>query len=101
MLAQLELNYGAANLARYNQAMLTVRRLFESRGVRLIAGTVTRVGPLYEAWNLWHIDDQGHIERALRTARDDDGDAGKAFAELDATVVREQTRFLESLPFTQ
>lgn len=99
MLAQLQLKYGFANLARYEAAMVTVRRLFESRGIMLVAGTVTRVGPLYEAWNLWKVEDHGHLERALGTMTLDDPEALAALVELDTTVEHEQTRFLGSLAF--
>jgi hypothetical protein len=99
-LAQLRLKYGSANLARYDAAMVAVRAFFESQGVMLVAGTVTRVGPLYEAWNLWEIEDQGHIERALRAVPLDIPEALGAMAELNATVEHEQARFLESLAFT-
>lgn len=99
MLAQLQLRYGFANLARYEAAMVTVRGLFESQGIALIAGTVTRVGPLYEAWNLWKIEDHGHLERALGAMTLGDSEALAALTELDATVEHEQTRFLGSLAF--
>ncbi|MBO3673534.1 hypothetical protein [Streptomyces sp. NEAU-YJ-81] len=96
MLAQLQLKYGFANLARYEPAMVTVRAPFESQGIMLIAETVTRVGPLYEAWNLWKVEDHGHLERALGTMTLDDPES---LAELDTTVEHEQTRFLGSLAF--
>ncbi|MFE5742237.1 NIPSNAP family protein [Streptomyces celluloflavus] len=99
MLAQLQLKYGFANLARYEAAMATVRELFESQGITLVAGTVTQVGPLHEAFNLWEIEDQGHLERALRSMTLGDPRALEAMGELDATVEHEQTRFLGSLAF--
>jgi type VI protein secretion system component VasK len=101
MLAQLQLRYGFANLARYDAAMAAVRRFFESQGIMLVAGTVTRVGPLYEAWNLWTVKDQGHLERALETMTPDDLELLAALAELNATVEHEQTRFLGPLAFAE
>lgn len=100
MLAQLQLKYGFANLARYEAAMVTIRELFEAQGISLVAGTVTRVGPLYEAFNLWEIEDQGHLERALDAMALSDPRALDAMGELDATVEHEQTRFLGSLAFS-
>ena len=99
MLAQLQLKYGAANLARYQVAMATVQEFFESQHIMLVAGTITRVGPLYEAFNLWQIEDQGHVERAFKSLSPDDLSARAAMAELSATLEHEQTRFLETLPF--
>jgi hypothetical protein len=99
LLAQVQVKYGAANLARYQAAMATVQKFFESQLVMLVAGTVTRVGPLYEAFNLWQIEDQGHYQRALNSISPDDPEARTALGELAATIEREQLRFLETLPF--
>jgi NIPSNAP len=100
LLAQVQLKYGPANLARYQAAMATVREFFESQNIKLVAGTVTRVGPLYEAFNLWQIEDQGHHARALDAIMSANGPQARAvLAELSATVEHEQMRFLETLPF--
>jgi hypothetical protein len=99
LLAQVQVKYGAANLARYQAAMATVQKFFEFQHVMLVAGTVTRVGPLYEAFNLWQIEDQGHHQRALNSISPDDPEARAALGELAATIEREQLRFLETLPF--
>jgi hypothetical protein len=99
LLAQVQLKYGAANVARYQAAMGTVRKFFESQNVMLVAGTITRVGPQYEAFNLWQTEDQGHHQRALASISPDDPEARAALTELAATVEHEQLRFLESLPF--
>jgi hypothetical protein len=99
LLAQVRLKYGPANLARFQAAMGIVREFYESQNMMLVAGTITRVGPLYEVFNLWQIEDQGHPQRASRNISPDDTRARSAFAELTATVEHEQTRFLETLPF--
>jgi hypothetical protein len=99
LLAQVQLKYGGANLARYQAAMATVQEFFESQDIMLVAGTVTRVGPAYEAFNLWRTEDQGHLERALSKVSPDDPTIRAALDELAAVVEHEQTRFLESLPF--
>jgi hypothetical protein len=100
LLAQVQLKYGVSNLARYQAAMATVQKFFESQNIMLVAGTITRVGPLYEAFNLWQIEDQGHHQRALKSiSANDPRAAGAALAELAATIEHEQLRFLETLPF--
>jgi hypothetical protein len=99
LLAQVQLKYGGANLARYRAAMATVQKVFESQNIMLVAGTITRVGPLYEAFNFWQIEDQGHLERVLKSVSPDDSEVRTALAELAATIEHEQTRFLEALPF--
>ncbi len=100
MLAQLQLKYGPESLRKYNETMKKVRSFFEGEGVVLLHGAVTRVGPLYEVWNLWRIEDQGHIARAF-------GNAGSyphlssVNGELAEVVESETVRFLESLPFSE
>lgn len=107
MLAQVQLHYGYANLERYNQVMPKVRELFEAEGAVLLHASVTRVGRLFEAWNLWQVEDQGHMARVFAGmgARASASDAvrrqaAEVTAELAAIVESEHVRFLESLPFS-
>ena len=81
--------------------MKTVREKFESQNMILIAGTVTSLGLLYEAWNLWQVEDPGHLERALRGIGRDTPEVRTALADLDATVEHEYIRILHSLPFAE
>jgi hypothetical protein len=67
----------------------------------LVAGTVTSIGPLYEAWNLWQVEDPGHLERALGAIAHDTPEVRTALADLDATVEHEHIRILRSLPFAE
>jgi len=98
MLAQLQLKFGPENLARYSDAMSLVRKLFEDRGIRLRNGMISRTGRLYEAWNLWEIEDHGHLARAL-AQMSGDPDLPRALHELASTVEHEDIRILDSLPF--
>ena len=99
LLAQVQLKYGAANQAHYQNAMATVKKVFESQNIILVAGTITRIGSLYEAFNLWQVEDQGHYQRALSNISPDDPEAREALTTLAAVTDHEQLRFLESLPF--
>jgi hypothetical protein len=65
LLGQLQLKYGSGNVRRFQSAMSIMREEFEAQNIRLIAGAVTSVGPLYEAWNLWPLEDEGHLSRAI------------------------------------
>jgi NIPSNAP len=98
-LSQIQLKYGPANLARFRAAMPTVQKVFESQNMMLVASTVTTVGPLYEVFNLWQIEDEGHLQRVLHSVPPDDPEVRAVLAELAAIVEHEQLRFLESLPF--
>lgn len=97
--AHLRLKYGFANLARYESAMPTLRYIFESSGMKLVIGTVTRIGPLYEAINVWQVDDYNHIERTLAGADLTDEAVAEALQTLNETIDSEQTRIIEDLTF--
>jgi hypothetical protein len=59
------------------------------------------VGPLYEAWNLWEIEDQGHAACAFAAlASSPPPEFETAAKALDEIVVSEDVRYLESLPFS-
>ena len=98
LLSQIQLKYGVANQARFQAAMVTVQGFFESQNINLVASTVTRVGSLYEIFNLWEMEDEGHHQRAMNSISPDDPNARAALAELAAVIEHEQLRFLETLP---
>ena len=103
MMAKLKLKYGIENLSQYNEAMKDIRDFFESGGARLLHGLVTRVGPLYEVWNLWEIEDQGHIERIFENAKSGQVEPRHiaAHLKLQESVIEEEVRFLDALPFSE
>lgn len=96
MLAQLQLRYGFAHLPAYTEGMKHVRELFESQGIMLEQATITKIGPLYETWNLWRIDDPGHIDRAMATLSMTPQQQ-EAVASMHAVVEHEQVRILEGI----
>lgn len=98
MLAQLHLKFGTANVDRYNQAMVLMRTLFASEGIYLRHGMVSLTGRLYEAWNLWEIEDQGHVARAL-AGMANRPELPVATAALAEVVECETVRYLDTLPF--
>jgi len=102
MLAKLRLKYGIQNLNEYNEAMKGVRDFFEKGGARLVHGLVTRVGPLYEVWNLWEVEDQGHIERIFEKSKSGQVELHHiaSHMKLQEIVIEEEVRFLEALPFS-
>ncbi len=91
--AHLRLKYGFTTLARYETAMPTLKRIFEHGGMKLV------IGPLYEAVNVWKMDDYNHIERVLADADLSDLEVQEALATLNETVESEQTRIGEALAF--
>jgi len=99
MLAQFQLRYGMANVNRYQEAMVLVKELFESEGVRRRQGMITRVGRLYEAWNLWEIEEHGHVSRAMAKLATTPK-AVQAMEMLAEVVEHEDVHYLDSLPFS-
>lgn len=101
MLARLKLKYGAPHLQRYDEAMVSVREFFEGEGVRLENAFLTSVGPLYQAWNFWRIDDPAHFSRA--TARLGEEAVYARYAETLATladiVIEEELSLVHTMPF--
>ncbi len=57
---------------------------------------VTRVGQLYEVWNLWEIEDQGHIEKIFEKAPSGQIEPYQIDTQLklQETVNEEEVRFL-------
>jgi hypothetical protein len=101
MLARLQLKYGYHVVAQYNETMAILRTLFEREGVVLRQGMITRVGRLNEAWNLWEIQDQAHIARALKGMASYPTEIGPVLLKLAEIVEHEDVHFLESLPFAE
>ncbi|WP_285597769.1 hypothetical protein [Kineosporia sp. NBRC 101731] len=96
MLAQLQLRYSWINLPAYEEGMRHVKDLFESQGIMLEQAAITKIGPLYETWNLWRIDDPGHIDRAFAALEFTEAQQ-EAIARMHAVVEHEQVRILEGL----
>ncbi len=101
VLARLKLKYGVSNLPRYDEAMKSVRAFFETEGVLLEHALVTSVGPLYEVWNLWKIDDHAHFARAVSRLRDEQVYAryAETLTTLGEIVIEEDLSLLETMPF--
>jgi hypothetical protein len=101
MLARLKLRYGVTNLSRYDAAMIAVREFFEAEGVMLVHALATSVGPLYEMWNLWQIDDHAHFARAVARLHDAAVYAryADALTTLGEIVVEEDLSLLDTMPF--
>jgi hypothetical protein len=63
VLARLKLNSGVSNMPRYNDAMKFIRQFFEEEGIMLKQSLFTCVGPLYQMFNLWEVEDHGRQPR--------------------------------------
>ena len=60
--ANVKVKYG--RLPAFNEAMVTVKRVMEANGWRLVGGWVTLVGDLHEVHDLWEVADANVIPAA-------------------------------------
>lgn len=99
MLAEIQIKFGVSNLQKYQETMVLIKRIFESEGIILRHGMLTRAGKLYKAWNLWQIDDFGHVSRAMENLANHT-DILAAVTGLETCVESETVHYLDSLPFS-
>ena len=53
--ANVKIKYG--QLVAFNEAMVTVKRVMEANGWKLVGGWMTLVGDLHEVHDLWEVED--------------------------------------------
>lgn len=99
MLAELQVRFGVSNLQKYQDTMVLIKRIFESEGIILKLGTITKVGKLYKMWNIWQIDDFEHVTRAMKNAINHPNLIA-ALVGLEGCVESETVHYLESMPFS-
>lgn len=101
VLARLKLNYGVSNMPRYNEAMKSIRQFFEEDGVMLKQSLFTCVGPLYQMFNLWEVEDHVHFERAVARLHDENVFARfkPALDTMTEIVFEEELSLLDTMPF--
>lgn len=99
MLAELQIKFGFTNLQKYEETMVLIKRIFESEGIILRHGMLTKVGKLYKAWNLWQIEDFDHVSRAMENAVNH-ADLLAAMTGLEECMESETVHYLDSLPFS-
>lgn len=98
MLAEIQVKFGMSNLQKYQETMILIKQIFESEGIMLRQGMLTKAGKLYKAWNLWQIDDFGHVNRAMENAANHP-DLLAAVTGMENCVESETVHYLDSLPF--
>ncbi|RZK38162.1 MAG: hypothetical protein EOO90_23220 [Pedobacter sp.] len=99
MLAEVQIKFGVSNLQKYQETMVLIKRIFESEGVMLHHGMLTKAGRLYKAWNLWQINDFGHVSRAMENAVNHP-DLIAAVTGMEACLEAETVHYLNSLSFS-
>ena len=95
--ANVKIKYG--QLAVFNEAMITVKRVMEANGWKLVGGWMTLVGDLHEVHDLWEIEDANDVAAAFAAASQDP-DFVQAATELSKIVDREVLSLVTKTPYS-
>lgn len=98
MLAQGQIKFGFSHIQKYQEAMKGVKEIFQSEGIMLEKGMVTKVGKLYQVWNLWKIDDYNHLDRAMQNGANHPK-IMETLQGLQDSLESETLHFLEEIDF--
>jgi hypothetical protein len=67
--ANVKVKYG--KLGAFNDAMVTVKRVMEANGWRLLGAWMTLIGDLHEVHDLWEVPDANAVPTAFAAAYED------------------------------
>src|SRR3954453_10245822 len=95
--ANVTVKYG--QLAAFNEAMVTVKRVMEQHGWRLVGAWSTLIGDLHEVHDLWEVADANAVPAALAAAYEDPAFAQVA-ADLSAISDREVLSLVAKTPYS-
>ena len=95
--ANVKVKYG--QLAAFNEAMVTVKRVMEHNGWKLIGAWSTIAGDLHEVHDLWEVPDANAVPAALAAASEDP-DFVAAAGQLAKVVDRETLSLLVKTPYS-
>ena len=95
--ANVKLKYG--QLAAFNEAMVTVKRVMENNGWKLVGGWTTLIGDLHEVHDLWEVEDANAVPAAFAAAYEDP-DFVQAAAQLSRIADREVISLVTKTPYS-
>ena|SRR5579875_647381 len=95
--ANVKVKYG--QLPAFHEAMVTVKRVMESHGWRLVGAWNTLIGDLHEVHDLWEVEDANTVPSAFAAAYEDP-DFLKAVEQLSAVADRETIQLLAKTPYS-
>jgi NIPSNAP len=95
--ANVKIKYG--QLAAFNEAMATVKRVMEVNGWKLVGGWMTLVGDLHEVHDVWEVEDANVVPAAFAAAAQDP-DFVQAAADLGKIVDREVLSLVTKTPYS-
>ncbi len=95
--ANVKVKYG--QLAAFNEAMVTVKRVMESHGWKLVGAWMTLIGDLHEVHDLWEVEDANAVPAAFAAAYEDP-DFVKAVTDLAQIADREVLTLVTKTPYS-
>jgi NIPSNAP len=95
--ANVKVKYG--QLAAFNEAMVTVKRVMENNGWKLVGGWTTLIGDLHEVHDLWEVEDANAVPAAFAAAYEDP-DFVQAAAQLSQVADREVISLVTKTPYS-
>jgi hypothetical protein len=97
VLANVTVKYG--QLAGFNEAMVTVKRVMEANGWKLLGAWSTVIGDIHEVHDLWEVEDANAVSAGLAGAYEQP-EFVQAAVQLSAIVDRESLRLLAKTPYS-
>jgi NIPSNAP protein len=95
--ANVKIKYG--RLAAFNEAMVTVKRVMEANGWKLVGAWTTLVGDLHEVHDVWEVEDADVVPAAFAAAYQDP-DFVQAATDLSEIIDREVISLVTKTPYS-
>jgi hypothetical protein len=95
--ANVKVKYG--QLAAFNEAMVTVKRVMEQNGWTLLGAWTTVIGDLHEVHDLWEVEDANAVPAGFAGAAEDP-DFLQAVAALAEIADREVLSLVTKTPYS-
>jgi NIPSNAP len=95
--ANVKVKYG--QLPAFYEAMVTIRRVMEEHGWKMVGAWSTLIGDLHEVHDLWEVEDANAVPAALAAAYEDP-DFVRAAAGLAPIADREVLSLLAKTPYS-
>lgn len=95
--ANVKVKYG--QLPAFYEAMVTIKRVMEENGWKLVGAWSTVIGDLHEVHDMWEVDDANTVPAAFAAAYEDP-EFVQAAAEVAAAAERETLSLVMKTPYS-
>ena len=95
--ANVKVKYG--QLPAFYEAMVTIRRVMEENGWKLVGAWSTVIGDLHEVHDMWEVEDANMVPAAFAAAYEDP-EFVQAAAEVAAAAERETLSLVMKTPYS-